>query len=317
MPPTSTPLAPDMTDDDPDRLPWVTLVTPAYNQGEYLAETIDSVLAQDYPKLEYIVLDDGSTDDTPAVLARYTGKIRHQRHANMGQARTLNRGWAMGKGSLIGYLSSDDLLEPRAISQLVEALRLDPSAVVSYGDFKLIDAIGRVFREVQAEDYSADRLCVDLVCQPGPGALIRRTVFDATGGWDGDLRQVPDFEFWLRASRFGHFIRVNSSLARYRIHDDSASLRPINRDRSMEIVGVASRFWAGHEGRHPKRALAKAHLIAARSHAQSGRYLSAFGQAARAIIKHPSELLRPASWRTFMSGFLRRLSYSIQIATRH
>ena len=90
------------------QFPLVSIVTPTYNQAQYLAETIDSVLEQDYPNVEYIVLDDGSTDDTSSVLERYNGLIRHERHANMGQARTLNCGWAMTNGQIIGYLSSDD-----------------------------------------------------------------------------------------------------------------------------------------------------------------------------------------------------------------
>ena len=101
-------------------LPLVSIVTPTYNQAEYLAETIESVLAQDYPNIEYIVLDDGSTDSTPEVLNRYSGRVRWERHDNMGQARTLNKGWAMSRGEFIGYLSSDDLLLPDAISKLVE-----------------------------------------------------------------------------------------------------------------------------------------------------------------------------------------------------
>src|SRR5207247_391526 len=94
--------------------PLVSIVTPAYNQAEYLAETIESVLAQDYPNLEYIVLDDGSTDHTREVLKKYDGKLRWESHKNMGQARTLNEGWRKANGVYIGYLSSDDILYPGA-----------------------------------------------------------------------------------------------------------------------------------------------------------------------------------------------------------
>ena len=82
------------------KFPLVSIVTPTYNQAKYLTETIEKVLAQDYPNIEYIVLDDGSTDETPEILKKYSGKIRYERHANMGQARTLNKGWAMSSGTL-------------------------------------------------------------------------------------------------------------------------------------------------------------------------------------------------------------------------
>ena len=292
-----------------DTHPLVSIVTPAYNQAEYLAETIDSVLAQDYPNIEYIVIDDGSTDETPAVLQRYDGRVRHERHPNMGQANTLNRGWEMARGSLIGYLSSDDWLEPNAISKLVKALSERPDAVVAYCDFQLIDAQGRGYRMVQAEEFSQKRLSVDLVCQPGPGALFRREVFDRTGGWAGRLLHVPDFEFWLRASRFGPFIRVPQMLAHYRIHHGSASFMVTTAERSMEIVGVMIAHWGGQSGPEVGRSMAAAHLFAAKSHAQSGRMGASFLQCLAAVRYRPAALLAPAAWRMLLAGLLRRVGY--------
>jgi glycosyltransferase involved in cell wall biosynthesis len=296
----------------PDELPWVSLVTPAYNQGEYLAETIESVLAQDYPRLEYIVLDDGSTDDTSAVLARYEGRLRHGRHDNMGQARTLNRGWGMARGTLFGYLSSDDRLEPRAISSLVQALQAHPDAAAAYCDFTLIDARGRPFRQVHTEDFDLNRLCIDLVCQPGPGALFRRDVFDRAGGWTEHLRQVPDFEFWLRAARFGQFIRVHESLAQYRVHEGSATFQRVTPQRSMEIVQVMRSYWKDQTGSAVDRSMAGAHLIAAKSHAQSGRFTESLVEWNAARRHRASKALAPAAWRMLLAGMLRRAAYSLR-----
>lgn len=293
-------------------LPLVSIVTPAYNQAEYLAETIDSVLAQDYPNIEYIVLDDGSTDSTPDVLARYNGRIRWERQENMGQAKTLNRGWAMSRGTLLGYLSSDDCLVPNAVSRLVSALQGGSGAAVAYCDFQLIDAKGRGFRTVQVEDFSASRLQLDLICQPGPGALFRRQVFEATGGWAGHLRQVPDFEFWLRASRIGHFLRVSEVLAHYRVHEGSASFRPTSAERSMEIVDVMTAYWGDQDNALARRSLSTAHLFSAKSHAQSGRYLSSLLQCKKSIAFVPYSIFYLSFWRTIASGLLRRLAHKIR-----
>ncbi|MEO6626809.1 MAG: glycosyltransferase, partial [Burkholderiaceae bacterium] len=125
----------------------MSIVTPAYNQAEYLAETIDSVLLQDYPNIEYIVLDDGSTDATPQVLKHYGSKVRWERHENMGQARTLNKGWALSEGEIIGYLSSDDILYPGAIRTLVEKLESDVSIVCIFPDSDLVDHRSRVVKQ--------------------------------------------------------------------------------------------------------------------------------------------------------------------------
>ena len=155
-------------------LPLMTIVTPAYNQADYLSETIDSVLAQDYPNIEYIVIDDGSTDCTSEILKQYDGRIRWESQDNMGQAATLNKGWAMGSGEIIGYLSSDDLLKSDAVSALVRCLLERPEVVLVYPDFELIDAMGKHIRNVSTPDYSYFDLAVNLVCHPGPGALFWR-----------------------------------------------------------------------------------------------------------------------------------------------
>lgn len=293
------------------KLPLVSIVTPTYNQAAYLSATIESVLAQDYPNLEYIVLDDGSTDNTPDVLKKYDGRIRHERQENMGQANTLNRGWSMASGSLIGYLSSDDLLEPNAFTKLVKALTARPDASVVYCDFTLIDAQGRRFRTVNTEEFDEVRLCVDLVCQPGPGALFRREVFDRTGGWAGHLRQVPDFEFWLRASKFGPFVRVPEVLAHYRVHDGSASFRPTTVERSMEIVKVMAEYWGLQTGQNVDRSLAMAHLVAAKNHAQSGRFTYLIKNWWKAINYDAVISLSPQAWGRLCSGLFRRAVFRI------
>ena len=294
-----------------EQFPLVSIVTPAYNQAEYLAETIESVLAQDYPNIEYIVLDDGSTDSTPEVLQRYKNRVRWERHENMGQARTLNKGWSIARGALLGYLSSDDCLSPKAISQLVQKISDEPKASAVYCDFELMDAQSRSFRTIFVEDFKADRLYIDLVCQPGPGALFRREVFDTAGGWAEHLSQVPDFEFWLRAAKFGQFVRVPQVLAQFRVHEGSASFRPISAVRSMEIVEVMSSYWGKQTGQKFRRSMATAHLVAAKSHAQSGRLNAFFTQWRSALRHRPSIILSPHAWRTLLSGLLRRAAYQL------
>jgi len=291
-------------------LPLVSIVTPAYNQAEYLAETIQSVLSQTYQNIEYIVLDDGSTDNTQEVLSRFDGRIRHERHYNVGQAETLNRGWAISSGSLLGYLSSDDRLAPDAISKLVDLLAQHPDASVVYCDYELIDALGRRFRTVKAEDFNIKRLTVDLVCQPGPGALFRREVFERTGGWNIALRQVPDFEFWLRASRFGYFVKVPEAIAEYRVHEESASFRSVSVERSMEIVRVMTSFWKGIKSVDSGRSIAFARVLSGKSHFQSGRLIDGFVQYCAAFYICPGIIFKGEVWRFMMSGLLRRMLYA-------
>jgi glycosyltransferase involved in cell wall biosynthesis len=292
--------------------PWVSLVTPAYNQGAYLRETMLSVLAQDYPNLEYIVIDDGSSDDTwaiaQAVAAEAPGRVQVLTQTNAGQSATLNRGWGMARGSLLGYLSSDDRLHPEAISQLVGALA-DSRAAVAYGDFGLIDAAGNCLRESIAPEFDRRELLEELRCAPGVGALFRREIFEASRGWDVRRKQVPDFEFWLRASEFGDFVRVPQRLGDYRIHEGSASFQVMPQERAEEIVHVVASHWQARPTtavRQVRRSLARAHCLAGKNHAQSGRAWASLRHYATAFRLRPGLLADLGVWRQIAVGFVRR-----------
>lgn len=289
--------------------PLVSLVTPAYNQGEFLRETILSVLAQDYPEIEYIVINDGSTDNTEKVIAEFTGRVRVISRENRGQAATLNEGWSLCKGKYVGYLSSDDLLENFAISHLVDALEGQSSAVVAYGDFRLIDANGVAMREVTAENYDSRRLRQDLICQPGPGAIFLRSVLDQVGGWRVDLRQVPDFEFWTRVSRVGAFLKIPRALARCRVHLESASFRPIDYKRCEEILKVVGSSDYSFDNVDKRCALAKASLVAGKRHYSSGRRWRAIRLWVDAIRLNPRLAKETSFWRMIGSAMFRRVLY--------
>ena len=120
-------------------MPKATLVVPAYNHAAYLAHAIDSVLRQDYSNIELIVLDDGSTDGTRAVLEGYSSQFHWETHTNRGQAATLNKGWEMSHGEILSYLSADDRLLPHAVSEAVTVLSARSELVMTYCDFHLIN----------------------------------------------------------------------------------------------------------------------------------------------------------------------------------
>jgi|CXWL01.1.fsa_nt_gi glycosyltransferase involved in cell wall biosynthesis len=298
-------------------LPRVSLVTPTFNQARYIEASVRSVLAQTYDAIEYIVIDDGSTDDTVEILRSFGDQIRWLSQPNAGQARTLNRGWAMATGDIIGYLSSDDLLKRDAVATAVKALAERPEAVACYCDFDLIDEFGRRVRSVQTQDFSRALLARDLVCLPGPGAFFRRSALVRTGGWNADLTQVPDFDFWLRLSRLGDFARVPINLADYRIHSESASYRRTSAAQSDEIIRVVAAYWSDAEVAVAQDATASnamAHLISARSHFSSGRAALGVGRMLQAWRLAPLRALQPLPWRILAGGLLRRMYYGLRAA---
>lgn len=292
-----------------DKLPLVSIVTPAYNQAEYLAETIESVLAQDYPNIEYIILNDGSADGTEDVLKCYSGRLKWETQKNIGQAATLNKGWGIANGKYVGYLSSDDLLYPTAISELVMALERSPGVGVSYCDFDIINNRGVCVKKLVTEEYSKERLAVDLICQPGVGALFRRDFLSLAGGWSTSLRQVPDFDFWLRMADYTPFKRVGKVLGAYRVHDGSASFSRMAVERANEITFVMDSYWEGRCGPDVKKSKAKARIISAKNHAQSLRPVTALVCFSQALALHPGCFFELGVWRMLLSGFFRGVYY--------
>ncbi|MBV5329612.1 MAG: glycosyltransferase [Chlorobium sp.] len=255
--------------------PLVSIVTPTYNQAEYLAETIESVLSQTYPNIEYIVVDDGSTDNTQEVLKQFVGRIRHERHANIGQARTLNKGWSLCKGKYIGYLSSDDLLYPTAVSELVILLEQEESIVCVFPDSDLIDNFSRVTKRNVCRPFDLSDTVVRQECYIGPGAIFRKFAFDSLGGWRADLRLAPDREFWIRISSLGKINMCDSVLAGYRMHPDSISYKDVSEDITREYLRVLDDYFSGNDvpkdiANRKNEAYGNAYLLLARNSFRGG-----------------------------------------------
>ena len=296
--------------------PLVSIVVPCFNQGSYLRQAIESVLSQDYSHIELIVLDDGSHDDTQAVLASYAGRFHHETHSNTGQARTLNKGWGMSKGEFLSYLAADDFLLPGAVRTSIEKLIADPKIVLTYCDFNVIDPKSRVLRQVRTREFSYRDLAVRIVCQPGPGVFFRRDAFERAGLWDGVLKQIPDYEYWLRLGLEGAFARIPEVLAAYRVHDRSQSFAPVGAAAAEEIVNVISAHFrstrlAAEIARARPEAMGNAHIIAARLHLRSSRYRAALSHMRRAFALYPRGYLRLRTWQLLANGLLNRIAYKL------
>lgn len=210
--------------------PSVTIIIPTYNRAGLVEQAIDSVLEQDYPSLELLVLDDGSTDGTPDILAEYEQRqderFRWSRHDNVGQARTLNRGFQLARGELVGYLSSDDLFLPGAITRLAGTLSDDPEAVLAYPAFHVIDGAGAVLNTQVPPEYTAAESLRLHSCIVNVGAIFRRSVTERIGGWDPSFIYLADFDFCIRASALGPFRLIPEPLACWRAHPGSANSAP-------------------------------------------------------------------------------------------
>lgn len=296
--------------------PVVSVVIPAYNHARYVDEAIQSVLSQDYPHVELIVLDDGSRDNTREVLESYGNRFRWESHANMGQAATLAKGWAMARGDILGYLSADDRLEPTAVSESLARFTTHSETVATYCDFELIDPHSRVVRRVSTPDYEYREMLVNVTCPPGPGAFFRRSAYEKAGPWDSTLRQMPDYDFWLRLGLVGPFSHIPRVLAGFRVHDASQTYGQVNPERATEPVRIVSRLFE-RPGLPPElvrlraQAVANAELVSAQLHSRAGRFAEGWRAVRRAAALDPKAIRSMRTARLVVNAALNRVGHRV------
>jgi glycosyltransferase involved in cell wall biosynthesis len=203
--------------------PRLTVITPAYNAGAFLQETIDSVLEQDYRDFDYIVIDDGSTDDTPQLLERYRGRLTAFRHENCGEQRTVNRAIELAKTDIVGIVNADDPIRPGLLSAVAAAFEARPELVAVYPDWVMIDRKGGVLRHVLAIEYDYLGMIEGHFCIPGPGTFFRLSMLRGEPARSPKLRYSGDFDLWLRLVLRGPMQRLPGFLATWRYHPGGAS----------------------------------------------------------------------------------------------
>jgi glycosyltransferase involved in cell wall biosynthesis len=180
------------------RTPLVSIITPSFNQVAFLEKAIQSVLSQDYPNLEYWVMDGGSTDGSIEVIQSYApqlaGWISEQ---DNGQADAINKGFARATGEIVAWLNSDDLYRPGAIRRAVTVFEENPEVGMVYSDVDSIDADGEIFNRMQYGQWGIrDLMAFNILGQPG--VFFRRSVLETAGGLDLSYRYLLDHHLWLR-----------------------------------------------------------------------------------------------------------------------
>jgi glycosyltransferase involved in cell wall biosynthesis len=181
--------------------PLVSIVTPSFHAAAFIRETIDSVLSQNYPLVEHIVIDGGSTDGTVDILRQYP-HLRWISESDRGQSHALNKGFNLARGALIGWLNADDTYQPGAIEMAVRYLLQHPDVDVIYSDCQVIDGQSQAQRLIHAQDFSPEGILLDDII-PQPTLFFRRAVVEYSGGVNETLHYVMDWEWCIRvATRF-------------------------------------------------------------------------------------------------------------------
>ncbi len=215
----------------PVSLPSISAVLPTYNQAGYIRQALDSVLMQNYPNLEIIVVDGLSTDGTVDILKSYGDKIRWISEKDKNQTDALNKGFRMATGEIIAWLNTDDLYDEGALLTAGRYFADHPKCMWVYGRCTIIDHTGKeirkwvtAYKNIFCRRYSYNSLLAqNFISQMG--VFFRRKVLQETGELDVSLRNGMDYDFWLRLGKLYRPAFIDQNFGKFRLHLDSKTLK--------------------------------------------------------------------------------------------
>ena len=241
----------------------LSVITPVYNGEKYIKETIDSVLnAIGNLDIEYLVVDDGSTDSTSEILQTYNQKIKVIRQENQGESSAVNTGFNHALGDYVLVVSADDpLIDSAIFDNVVEFFESNPEIVVWYPNWNMIDHDGNLIRTVNVDEYSDEKLIGRFICLPGPGAFIRKSAALQIGGRRNKWKYVGDYDFWLRISRVGQLKKRDEVVAQWRFHDESTSIANRGLQMYRERIDVIDEFIQSFQIHGDLSRMARSHAL--------------------------------------------------------
>ncbi len=205
--------------------PKVSIVTPSFNQGHFLEETIQSVLNQDYPNIEYIIIDGGSSDNSVEIIKKYESRLTYwQSKPDKGQTDAINQGFARATGDILAWLNSDDILLSGAVSAAVQKLTEHPMAGMVYGDCWLINAEGKRIGRFPAAQTDYAKLRRGYVHIPQQASFWRASLWHEVGPLDNSFYFAMDYDLWTRLATKAPLIYFKEPWAAFRLHGMAKSI---------------------------------------------------------------------------------------------
>lgn len=233
--------------------PRISIITPSYNQGQYIEETIRSVLLQDYPNLEYIIIDGGSTDSTLQVLKKYDRFITWISEPDEGQTDAINKGLKKASGDIVAYLNSDDIYEPGTLKRIADVFFQHTAVSMIYGDIIHIDENSRILEHHKTGKVHLEKYLMAGECYlPQPSVFFRKNVMDTVGYFDKSLHLAMDYDYWLKILMKYKTCYVPETFSRARIYP-SAKSSALDYRYFDELLAIYTRLFSNNPGLEPLR----------------------------------------------------------------
>ncbi len=203
----------------------VSIVTPSFNQADFLEETIRSVLAQDYPHIEYIIIDGGSTDGSVEIISRYQNRLAAWvSEPDLGQTDAINKGFSLAHGDLLAWLNSDDTYEPGAVTEAVAFFQSHPQVGLVYGDANFINERGQVIGRFPAAQTSYAKLRRGYVHIPQQAAFFKSALWREVGPLDTSFYFAMDYDLWVRLAAKAPLVYLPRTWANFRLHGGAKTI---------------------------------------------------------------------------------------------
>jgi len=272
--------------------PLVSIIVPSFNQGRFIAETIDSILSQDYRPIEVLVMDGASTDETLDVLNSYRDvpELKCLSEPDKGVVDAVNKGLANATGQIIGIQSSDDLYLPGAISSAVDFMTAHADVGLIYGDVELIDERSQVIGKDCPSPFDLKQFLGRFTYIPQPTAFLRSGVLQKVAGWRQEVSYVADADFWIRIAVRHRVAKLDRLMGKYRYHSEQRDSQraKIARDWQQMVADLL----ASEEFDKSTRRFAKMGIhLAQYRYASESEWFKRSIHLYRAALANPSEVL--------------------------
>lgn len=208
-------------------MPKITVIMPTYNRADLIEKSIESVLNQTYEDFEFLILDDGSTDNTKDVVQKYLSdnRLKYLYHENQGEAQTVNWGWSLAQGEYFTQVNSDDTITPDSFEVMVKTMDKHKKYVLAYPDFNFIDENDNIISVTKSPDWNFEKALLNFACYAASaGTFIRKSAFkDWKAIKRSRFKHINDVEMYWDMALVGDFLHVNKVLANWRVHSGQIS----------------------------------------------------------------------------------------------